>query len=873
MASAAELETEETLSDLIRKKSTLDGVSSQDVVATMMVQCAFSLEEIPSSVASKAAQDHHNYSSMLHAYLCKDVYRGLTMVHEKNEGINKNVVVPPIRLNTPALLLKMKKTLRTVPPCLGKFRPVVGQCCHQCTPDSLRKTIGQSSSFGFLNLLSVNETQTRYRGWLVRRVCCVLLVSGCRVYPSPVNDRIERVCQSNRVKEALTAEHKTPEGGDSQQLNCFPSFLPLINTSISPGFLRFVSWVLLKMFASIFSSIQVNLNHLQALHRASQEGSLLVYVHMRQSVMDGALIPLVLFSHNLRVPYTVCPLQINSSLLRSILQRVGVVLLPPSAPTEQDAEKDSLYSPVMTSLVRELLHEGQAISVGVSAESGQGGQWLARIRQLIKEGSVPDVCLVPVGISYDCVPQINTQVGLSWVFRWLLSLLRRKPEGSVRIHFAQPFSLKEMCESGRCRIDEWRPLQDLLLPVILNNRTNCVFGWRRMSWLLPAQYSSGGKEQVHSEKDLSIAIIVHLLFSATFCMAVMSTSLLSSLLLYRHRKGVSTSVLCRDVVWLTEELLFRNKDVGFGGSIEEVVHYSLSLLAPHLIIAAVPSRKDPFIVPRPTLAATLHLYLQAKIVTHAFILEAIGACAVSAMLCEVARNGVSSRVRSDGVEGEEVKGDMEFDVVLCQSELTERALQLCHLLPPGFIPPCQSSLSFALDAVDSLVRCGILIMEEVPRDVPICDAWKREGTLTWTTTDDPYHSDSDCEEQDVHSYKLNQPSQCPEMLFFLCSMLAGHLRALCWTTAVLDLLHTPQPEAEFEAQIHSHLCDTANKKKRHFESCSVEAAHTAVRTLIDLGVLQEERQEDGVFLSVAFPFQSPGNRQKLQRFISQYLYN
>lgn len=55
-------------------------------------------------------------------------------------------------------------------------------------------------------------------------------------------------------------------------------------------------------------------------------------------------------------------------------------------------------------------------------------------------------------------------------------------------------------------------------------------------------------------------------------------------------QGVSVSLLCRDVAWLTEELLFRNKDVGFGGSLVEVVHYSLSLLAPHLIIAAVPSR-------------------------------------------------------------------------------------------------------------------------------------------------------------------------------------------------------------------------------------------------------------------------------------------
>lgn len=29
------------------------------------------------------------------------------------------------------------------------------------------------------------------------------------------------------------------------------------------------------------------------------------------------------------------------------------------------------------------------------------------------------------------------------------------------------------------------------------------------------------------------------------------------------------------------------------------------------------------------------------------------------------------------------------------------------------LQPCQSSQSFALDAVDSLVRCGILVMEEV----------------------------------------------------------------------------------------------------------------------------------------------------------------
>ncbi|XP_030593799.1 glycerol-3-phosphate acyltransferase 2, mitochondrial [Archocentrus centrarchus] len=799
------------------------------------------------------------------------------MEQEKNDRINKDTVLPlPIQQNRPTLScgLKIKKNL-TVPPCLGKFRPVVGQCCHQCTPDSLRKKLGQNYSLGFHNLLSVTEAQTRYRGWLVRRVCCALFVSGCKVYSSPVSCRLERVCQSNRVTKALTAEHKAPEGGDDHRpLDCLSPFLPLINTCISSGVLRFVGWVMLKMFASVFGSIQVNLNHLPALHRASKEGSLLVYVYVRQSAVDCALIPLVLFCHSLRVPYTVCPLQIKNSSLRSILQKVGVVLLPPSARTEKDAETDTVYQSVMTALVRELLHEGQAISIGVSERSGLGGQWLARIRQLIKEGSVPDVSLVPVGISYDCVPKTYIQVGLSSVFRWLWSFLCERPEGSVRIHLAQPFSLKEMCESGRCRVDEWLPLQDLLLPVITNNCAGSAFGQRSMSWLLPpSHYASELNEPSQSERNLSIAIILHLIFSATSCMAVMPTSLVSSLLLYKHHKGVSTSVLCRDVAWLTEEVLFRNKDVGFGGRLTDIVHYSLSLLSPHLLIAAAPSRKDPLIVPHPSLAATLHLSCMAKAVTHTFILEAVGACAVSAMLCEVAHSGVSSSVRND-VEGEVVKGDTEFDGVRCQSELTERALQLCHLLPPGFMQPCQSSQSFALDAVDSLVRCGILIQEEVPRDVPICDFWRKEnGALTWTTSDDPYHSDSDCEEPDLYSYKISQPSHCPEMLFFLCRMLAGHLRALCWATMGLELIKMPLAEAEFVAQIHSHLCDTANKKKQHYESCSEEAAHTAVRTLIDLGVLLEEWQKEGVFLTVSPLFQLSENRQKLHRFISQYLYN
>lgn len=92
----------------------------------------------------------------------------------------------------------------------------------------------------------------------------------------------------------------------------------------------------------------------------------------------------------------------------------------------------SHFSFLPPQLVRELLHEGQAISVGVSAESGRGGQWLARIRQLIKEGSVPDVSLVPVGISYDCLPKTNKQVDVCKHSLAIFNVHRSKWTGLVQ---------------------------------------------------------------------------------------------------------------------------------------------------------------------------------------------------------------------------------------------------------------------------------------------------------------------------------------------------------------------------------------------------------------------------------------------------------
>ncbi|KAI2661460.1 Glycerol-3-phosphate acyltransferase 1, mitochondrial [Labeo rohita] len=826
--------------------------------------------------------------------------------------------------------VKIKRKLKSVAPFLGRFRPLVGQCCHQCTPESLGlKLLRNTPPLGFQNLTCVNETHTGYRGWLVRRVCCLLFVWGCEVHPSPAGDRRRRVHGSERVRKALVtacspAETKAMELVTPEVRGYLDRLLALTQTFISPCLLRLVGWMLLKVFSLMFCSVQVNLNQLAALHRATQLKSPLVYVCVQQSSIDHILICLTLFCHNLRVPYTIYPAYVRQTWLRSILQKLGVVLLPEGSGSERDAEMDSLYSPVMTSFIAELLREGAALNVGICASGGHGGQWLARVHQAISDGLVPDVSVVPVGISYDSLPRYFThpQAGVMSAVRFAISLLKGDHRGSVRIHFAQAFSLKEMCESGKCRVDGGRPLQDLLLTAILHDRSlqslcSCILSaafhsssilsylppqhlsahmvkdetaqaFHFKPFILPASFiedfliSHEGprsaeppyltcqivntekqdkqqKEQtvtermdsIFSQKDVSwllppavmpelspadrqqtIALTLHLMYSSTASMAVMSTSLVSCLLLHKHRKGVRVSVLCRDVCWLLEEVLFRNTDVGYGGSLVGLVHHALSLLRPYLLLAAAPPTGEPIIAPRPDPDSLLILSQHCDLLIHVFIHEAVGA-----MLSEVVGCGGG--------------GDLEFDVVLGQEELTEKSLQLTHLLSPGFIPPCQTAHGFALDVVDSMVRCGVLVMEEVQKDTPVCDFMKRQGVLSWAVSDNPdQSSDSDCEEPDARSYKLSQPSQCPELLFFLCSLLSVRLRALCW--ALESLHYLPSPITE---------------------SSSIDLVRMVLRTFIDLGVLIEDRQRDNMYLDISPLISQCAYKERLLQFFKQFMYN
>ncbi|XP_048846366.1 glycerol-3-phosphate acyltransferase 2, mitochondrial isoform X2 [Brienomyrus brachyistius] len=762
--------------------------------------------------------------------------------------------------------LKMRKKLKTIPSVLGIFRPVVGRCCHQCTPKSLGwKLLQPSPSLGFRDLLSINETHTRYRGWLVRRLCGLAFVWGCRVDPGVTTDIAEQVRSSERVQKMLSSANSVFEVSDQQQqrpmLNTrgqASHFYSHVEVSISPMLLRVASWMLLKLLSFLFCNIQINLNQVAALQRATEMGAPLVFLFQQQCAFDYVLIPHILFCHNLRVPYTVCHLQPGSCWFRLVLQRLGMVCPPPRP--EGDAEASRLYEAIMTSFISVLLREGQSVSLALPGAHQQRPEELVRLQEALRDGCVPDVSLVPVAIAYDLPPQHALRGQSPWSLCWsLASLLWEGRRGSVRIHFAQAFSLKEMCESSRCHVNGGRPLQELLLPSILDKSSESLFGCTSVSSMSP---TSRCPESPPSERELSIALSLHLLHATSTCTAIMSTALVSCLLLHKHREGVRLSQLCRDVLWLLEEVVFRNRDVGFGGSLPEVVCHAVSLLQPHLHLVQLPHTADPLLAPRSSRTAILALAGRCPLLTHVFIMEAVGACAVLATLCEVAACGGGG-------------SEVEFDVVLSQDELSERALQLCHLLPAaGYFPPCQSPYAFALDAVDSLVHCGVLVLEEQPQGQRMYDYWKREKVLIWSSADDGDLSDSDCEKQETRCYKLGQPSQGPELFFFLCSLLSVQLRALSWAVEGLEFLKSPLPEPDCVAWLQSFLCDRASWGWRRYESTSADVVRAAVHTFIDLGVLERLEEQAGVrvLLGLSPLFQQPENRKKLHRFIEQFVY-
>uniref|UniRef100_A0A5F5PHM0 Glycerol-3-phosphate acyltransferase 2, mitochondrial n=1 Tax=Equus caballus TaxID=9796 RepID=A0A5F5PHM0_HORSE len=460
--------------------------------------------------------------------------------------------------------------LEAVTPFLGKYRPFVGRCCQTCTPKSWESLFHRSiMDLGFCNAILVKEENTRFRGWLVRRLCYFLW--SLEQHIPPCQDAPQKIMESTGVQNVISG--RAPGGaGEGQVPNLVKKevqrILGHIQAPPCPFLLRLFSWALLRFLNCLFLNVQLHKGQMKMVHKAAQAGSPLVFLSTHKSLLDGILLPFVLLSQGLGVLRVAWDPRACSPILRALLRKLGGLFLPPEANLPLDSSEGVL--------ARAVIH----------AASAPLGLWtgaLAVLRSLRGWGCSHRVC--------------------------------------VRVQLAQPFSLQEYTINARSCWGSRQTLEQLLQPIVLGQCTAVPDTEKEQEWTPVTQPLLALKEE---DQCLIRRLSCHVLNASVASSAVMSTAIMATLLLFKHPK------LLGEFSWLTEETLLRGFDVGFSGQLRCLLQHTLSLLRAHVALLRV-RQGDLLVVPRPG-PGLMDLARLSTELLPAFLSEAVGACAVRGLL-------------------------------------------------------------------------------------------------------------------------------------------------------------------------------------------------------------------------------------------------
>ncbi|XP_041526713.1 glycerol-3-phosphate acyltransferase 2, mitochondrial isoform X4 [Microtus oregoni] len=461
--------------------------------------------------------------------------------------------------------------MEAITPFLGKYRPFMGRCCQTCTPKSWESLFHRSiMDLGFCNVILVKEENTRFRGWLVRRLCYFLWSLEQHIPTS--SDASQKIMENTGVQNLLSG--RVPGGAGEGQapdlvMKEVQRILGYIQATLGPVLLRLFSWALLWFLNRLFLNVQLHKGQMKMVHKAAQEGSPLVFLSTHKSLLDGFLLPFVLFSQGLGVVRVALDPRTCSPALRALLKKLGGLFLPPEA--------------------------------NLSLDSSDG--ILAR--------AVVRADLAPLGL----------WTGALAVFRKLYNCWGCNRRACVRVHLAQPFSLQEYTINARSCWDSRQTLEHLLQPIVLGECSVVPDTEKEQEWTP----STGLLLTLKEEDQLLVRRLSrHVLSASVASSAVMSTAIMATLLLLKHQK------LLGEFSWLTEETLLRGFDVGFSGQLRCLAQHTLSLLKAQVVLLRV-HQGDLVVVPRPGPGLT-YLARLSKELLPTFLSEAVGACAVRGLL-------------------------------------------------------------------------------------------------------------------------------------------------------------------------------------------------------------------------------------------------
>ncbi|KFP41951.1 hypothetical protein N324_12764 [Chlamydotis macqueenii] len=779
--------------------------------------------------------------------------------------------------------LKWKETL------LSRKRPFVGRCCYVCTPQSRDNFFNASiPSLGLRNVIYINETHTRYRGWLARRLCYVLFVQERDVHKGMFAKNLtENVLNNSRVQKAIVdeASEQSAPGGfaqtDPKAVNKVKKkarkILQEMVANVSPALIKLTGWVLLKLFNSFFWNIQIHRGQIEMVKAATEMNLPLIFLPVHKSHIDYLLLTFILFCHNIKAPYIAAGNNLNIPIFSTLIRKLGGFFIRRKLDQSPDGRKDFLYRALLYVHIEELLRQQQFLEIfleGTRSRSGKTSGARAGLLSVVVDAlfsnATPDVLIIPVGISYDRIIEghyNSEQLGKPKKNESLWSIARgvfrmlRKNYGCVRVDFAQPFSLKEYVNSQSQKpMPAPLSLEQALLPAILPSRPNDAVDEG-------TEASLPNSRDITSEpfrRELISNLAEHILFTANKSCAVMSTHIVACLLLYRHRQGTDLSRLVEDFFSMKEEVLARDFDLGFSGNSDDVVMHAIHLLGNCVNITNTSRNNEFFITPSTTIPAVFELNFYSNGVLHVFIKEAIIACSLHAVQSRRYRNGTNGTSPS----------------LISQEHLVRKAASLCYLLSNEFTVslPCQVIYQVCHESVERLIQYGILLVAEQDDQEDVSPSlteqqWDKKlpEPLSWRSDEEDEDSDFGEEQRDCY-LKVSQSQEHQEYITFLQRLLGPLLEAYSSAVIFVHNFRGPVSESEYLQKLHRHLISRTEKNVAVYaESATYSHVKNAVKVFKDIGVFNQTKQRRDTVLELSTTFLPQRNRQKLLEFIMSFM--
>ncbi|KAK3590142.1 hypothetical protein CHS0354_041194 [Potamilus streckersoni] len=741
----------------------------------------------------------------------------------------KRVNTIPVDTVRNSTIAMFKTTPTVVPEDFMKTRPLMGKCSI-LLPNS-QKDLSAPNNLGMRNILDVSH-EMRGHSPLIQRFC-YLAYSLSRKTTHKYTDVSMAVLTSQRVIDAVQeAVSKEKQNVVSDLKKRARKILKGMKASVSNYLIRFTGWFLFQFLGRILNTVQVHKSQMQITKTASERCIPIIYLPLHKSHLDYILVTWILWHYEIRIPFVAAGDNLRISLFGRLMSGLGAYFIRRKLDMEV-GKKDKIYRSVLHSYMEELLRAGEAMEFFIEGSRSRSGKALppkgglmSVVLDSLNAGVIEDAYIVPISISYEVLLEgnfNNEQMGVPKVKETFWGALKgiwrviNSNFGSVRVDFAQPFSLKEfvqICQSA----SQARRDSDVSPPTTPVASTETL---HRISESNAAIYGTSVVEE--EQRQLVKRLGEHVVHTCVRTTALMCTNLLSFLLLTKYRKGVDLEILKTDYKWLIEEVMARKRDVGFSSTskISDVLHYALS----HLGSNHVQKRTTEGVVmiyPNLQLPDIFELSYNSNQVISVFYLESILVNAVIFLsdLSLINLNSLNSR-----------------DVgLVSRDEILQVAEQLCHLLKYEFIPasPLMKLEEVLADTMDQLVTMEILSVEENEQFSPSFNTYDRNwakrisASLSWADEEDP---DDIYREEQLLKVNIHR-SDCIDKLVFFHRILAPFFESyLVAASHISTSLEEEMSEEDFIQSLHNCAKERVEKGVASYsESAALDTLRNALKS-------------------------------------------